>query len=119
MKKSRKCGTCEVVILGNTFQKSAVNRKIGKSEALVIVVGGNLTEFRLIGAQAQKWEIPKMGLIESDDYGKYFSKKFRKIVTSGKQKPLVIVAVENLTEIRPIGGKAQKWEIPQNGAPRK
>ena len=54
-----------------------------------------------------------MGLIESDDSGKYFSKvpQNRKI---GKAKSLVIV-VGDMAEIRLIGAQAQKREIILSG----
>ena len=54
----------EVMIRGEYFSKSPVNRKIGKVESLVIVAGENLTEIRPIGAQSQNGKFSKMGLIE-------------------------------------------------------
>ena len=60
----------------NTFQNSAVNRKIGKAKSLVIVAagGGDMAEIRPIGAQGRKWEIHINGIIESDDSGNAFQK---------------------------------------------
>ena len=79
-----------------------------KRKALVIVVGENLTEIRPIGAQAQNGKFSKMGLIESGDYGKYFSKKCRKI---GKAKALVIVAGGESGRNPTDRGAFSKWEF--------
>ena len=104
-----KWGSSKVMILGNIFQKSSVNRKSEKRKIPRNYSrrksDGNPTDR---GRKLKNGKFPKMGLIESDDSGKYFSKKCRKIVKLEKRKPIVIVVGENQPEIRPIGGASSK-----------
>ena len=53
---------------------------------------------------------------KSDDYGKYFSEKSRKIVKLEKWKSIVIVAGEDLEEIRPLLTLPRNGEIPKWGS---
>ena len=56
MEKSQKCGSSEVAILGNTFQKWRKIVKLEKKKALVIAAGGNLTEIPPLQTEARKWQ---------------------------------------------------------------
>ena len=87
MANSQKLDSSDVVILGNTFPKKfRKSVKLENQKFLVIVVSVNLTEIRPLQSLAQNVVFSKMGLIGCGDFGKHFSKKFRKSVTLEKQK---------------------------------
>ena len=99
---------------GKYFSKVPQNRKIGKAKSLVIVVG-DMTEIRPIGAQAQKRGIILSGVIESDDSGKYFS-KCREIVKSGKQSPRNFSGLKSDRNPTDMGRKLKMWNSPKWGS---
>ena len=55
-------------------------------------------------------KVQKMGIIRSDDSGKYFSGNTRKVVKSERRKPLVIAAGGNPAEIHPSEPITQNGE---------
>ena len=84
-------------------------------------MGENLTEIHPVGRRPENGKISKkMGIARSDDSGKYFlksndsgkcfSENSRKVVKLEKWKSIVIVAVGNLSEIRPLLTPPKKWQ---------
>ena len=104
------------MILENTFSKKC--RKIVKLETQKdrgTVVGENLGEIRPIGGESSKMRnSPKWGS-SKDDSGKYILKSAAESLNRKSRKTLVIVVGENLTEIRPLGTEARKWQNIKNG----